>query len=60
MWNNKKQQKRIIHLSNLQTHYHFQLDFQYVDRHTGGKLIRGSKRHKENQLHSLQLPCRIS
>ena len=32
-------------MSNLQTYYHFKLDFQKVDQHTGGKwLIIGSKR----------------
>ena len=46
---------------NLQTYYHSKLDFQKVDQHTGGKwLIHGTKRRKENQLQSLELPCRIS
>ena len=41
-------------MSNLQTYYHFKLDFQKVDRHTGGKwLIHGTKRRKDNQLQSL-------
>ena len=62
MWNNQKQQKRCFPLcSNLQTYYHFQLDFQKMDQHTGGKwLIHGTKRHKDSQLQSLELPCRIS
>ena len=48
-------------MSNLQTYYHFKLDFQKVDQHTEGKwLIHGTKRHKDNQLQSLELPCRIS
>ena len=48
-------------MSNLQTYYRFKLDFQKVDQHTGGKwLIHGTKRHKDNQLLSLELPCRIS
>ena len=48
-------------MSNLQTYYHFKLDFQKVDQHTGGKwLIHGTKRRKDNQLQSLELPCRIS
>ena len=48
-------------MSNLQTYYHFKLDFQQVDQHTGGKwLIHGIKRHKDNQLQSPELPCRIS
>ena len=48
-------------MSNLQTCYHFKLDFQKVDQHTEGKwLIHGTKRHKDNQLQSLELHCRIS
>ena len=36
-------------MSNLQTYYHFKLDFQKVDQHTGGKwLIHGTKRRKLN------------
>ena len=31
-----------------------------VDQHTGGKwLIHGTKHRKDNQLHGLELPCRI-
>ena len=61
-WNTiKKQQKMFSLMSNLQTYYHFKLDFQKMDHHTGGKwLIHGTKRHKDNQLQSLELPCRIS
>ena len=48
-------------MSNLQTYYHFKLDFQKVDHHTGGKwLIPGTKNRKDNQLQSLELPCGIS
>ena len=48
-------------MSNLQIYYHFQLDLQKVDQHTGYKwLIHGTKRRKNNQLQSLELPCRIS
>ena len=48
-------------MSNLQIHYHSKLDFQKVDQHTGGKwLIHITKHHKDNQLQSLELPCRIS
>ena len=37
------------------------VDFQKVDRHAGGKwLIPDTKRHKDNQLQSLKLPCSIS
>ena len=47
-------------MSNLQT-YHFKQDFQKVDQHTRGNwLIHGTKRNKDNQLQSLELPCRIS
>ena len=47
-------------MSNLQTYY-FKLDFQKVDHHTGDKwLIHGTKRRKDNQLQSLELPYRIS
>ena len=61
MWNNQKQQKLFSLLSNLQTYYHFKLDFQNVDQHTGSKwLIHGTQRRKDNQLQSLELPCRIS
>ena len=37
-------------MSNLQTHYHFKLDFQKLHQHTWGKwLIHGTKHHKDNQ-----------
>ena len=48
-------------MSNLQTYYHFKLDLKKVDQHPAGRwLIHGTKRHKDNQLQSLELPCRIS
>ena len=48
-------------VSNLQIHYHFKIDFQEVDHFTGGKwLIHATTHHKDNQLESLELPCRIS
>ena len=48
-------------ISNLLTHYHFKLDFQKVDKRTGGKwLLQGTKHHKDNQLQSLEVPCRMS
>ena len=31
MWNNQKQQTLFSLMSNLQTYYHFKLDFQKVD-----------------------------
>ena len=48
-------------MSNLQTYYHFKLDFQKVDQPTGGKwLIHGTKCRKDKQLQSIELPWRIS
>ena len=35
MCNNQKQQNIVSLLSNSQTYYHFKLDFQKVDQHTG-------------------------
>ena len=62
MWNNQKQQKWLYSfMSNLQTCYHLKLDFQKVNQHTEGKwLIHDTERRKDNQLQSLELPCRIS
>ena len=41
-------------MSNLQTYYHFKLDFLEVDQYTADKwLIRGTKQRKGNPLHSL-------
>ena len=43
-----------------QTHYQFQLDFQKVDQHTGGKwFIHGTKHYKDNQLQSLEHPLPV-
>ena len=48
-------------MSNLQLNCCLKFDFQKVDQHAGGKwLIHDTKRHKDNQLQSLKLPCRIS
>ena len=48
-------------MSNLQTYYQLKLDFQKVDEHTGGNwFIHDTKRPKDNQLQSLELPWRIS
>ena len=62
MWNNQKQQKKLFSfMSNLHTYCHLKLDFQKVDQHTGGQwLAHGTKRRKDNQMQSLELPCRIS
>ena len=44
-----------------QTYYHFKLEFQKVNQNTEGKwLIHGTKRRKNNQLQSMELPCRIA
>ena len=44
-------------MSKLQTYYHFNLDFQKLDKHTWGKwLIHGTKHRKHNQLQSPKLP----
>ena len=48
-------------MPNLQTYYYFKLDFQKEDQFSWGKwLIQSTKRHKDNQLQSLEHPCRIS
>ena len=48
-------------MSNLQPNCCLKFDFQKVDQQAGGKwLIHDTKRHKDNQLQSLKLPCRIS
>ena len=48
-------------MSNLQPNCCLEFDFQKVDQHAEGKwLIHDTKRHKDNQLQSLKLPCRIS
>ena len=50
MWNNKNNKKLFSFMSNLQTYYHFKLNFQKVDQHTGSKwFIHGTKRHKDKQ-----------
>ena len=41
-------------MSNVQTNYHFKLDFQKVDQYTRGKY--GTKYRKDNQLSGLELP----
>ena len=62
MWNKQKQQRLFSYMSNLQqTYYNFKIDFPKLDQHTESKwLIHGNKRHKNNQLQSLEIPCRIS
>ena len=61
MWKNQKQQKIVFPYVKLTNLLSFKLDFQEVDQHTGDKwLIHGTKRCKDNQLQSLELPFRIS
>ena len=61
MWNNQKQQNGCFPLcQTYKPYYHFKLDFQKVDQHTGGKWwINGTKRRSANELQSLEIPCRI-
>ena len=48
-------------MSNLQTDYHFKLDFQKVDQHAGGNwFIHGTKNYKDNPLESQELSCSTS
>ena len=45
-----KNKKMFALLSNLQTYYHFKLDFQKMDQHTGAKwLIHGTKQTPQGQ-----------
>ena len=61
MWKNQKQQKVVYPYVKLTNLLSFKIDFQKVEQHTGGKwLIHGTKRRKDNQLQSPELPCRIS
>ena len=59
--NTKKKIRYIIHYVKPTAQPLFKIRCQKVDQHTGGKwLIHDPKRHKDNQLQSLKLPCRIS
>ena len=61
MSKHKKKQDSLSIMSNLQANCCLKFDFQKMDQHAGGKwLIHDTKRHKDNQLQSLKLPCRIS
>ena len=60
---NTKKSDSLSIMSNLhvQPNCCLKFDFQKVDQHAGGKwLIHDTKRHKDNQLQSLKLPCKIS
>ena len=43
-------------MPNLQTHYHFKLDFH---KWINIQEASGTKHSKDNQLQSLEIPCRI-
>ena len=56
----KNNEKVVLNYAKLPNHYHFKLDFQKVDQHTGGKwLIHDTKHRKDNLLKSLESPGRI-
>ena len=58
---NTKNEDILSSMSNLQPNWFLKIDFQKVDQHAGGKwLIHDTRRRKDNQLQSLELPCRIS
>ena len=51
----KTTNKLFSFMLKLQTYYHFKLDFQKVDQHTGGELlIHGTKHRKDNQYCSIE------
>ena len=47
-------------MSNLQTHYHFKVDFQKAEQHAEGKWLIHGEHRKDNQLQCVELPCRMS
>ena len=49
MWNNQKQQKLFSLMSNLQTYYHFKLDFQKVGQHPRHQTKVVNPRHQTPQ-----------
>ena len=50
---NQNNEKVVLHYVEQTTHYHFKLDFQKVNQHTGGMWsTHGTKHRKDNQLHS--------
>ena len=61
MWNNKETTKSCFPLCQTYKPIFFKLDFPKVGQNTGGKwLIHGTKRRKDNQVQSLELPYTIS
>ena len=59
MWNNQNN-KKIVFLNVKLRNLHFKLDVQKVNEHSDKWLIHGTKRRKDNQLQSQELPCRLS
>ena len=58
---NKTMKRLFSIMSNLQTHYHFKLEYQKIDQHAGGKwLIHGTKHRNDNRLQSLEIPRKMS
>ena len=56
----KNNEKGVFHYIKLTNQLSFKTCFQNVDQHTGGKwLIPSTKHQKNNQLQSLELPCRV-
>ena len=53
----KSNEKLVCIMSNLQTHYHFQLELNKMDQHTGGT---STKHRKDNRFQTMELPCQIS
>ena len=58
---NTKNEDILSIMSHLQPNCCLKVDLQKVDQHAGGKwLIHDTKRRKDSQLQSLELPCRVS
>ena len=57
----KTLKRGVIHYVKLTNQLLLKTNFQQLDQHTESKLlIHGTKHRKDNQLQSLELPCRIS
>ena len=60
MWNNQKQQINVFPYVKLTNLLSFLTRFPKSGPTLTNWLIHGTKRHKDNQLQSLELSCRIS
>ena len=61
IFQNTKKRRYTIQYVKPTVNWCLKIDFQKVDQHAGGKwLIHDTKRRKDNQLQSLNPPCRIS